>query len=936
MEGKATKNLGLRRFWAVFITSVLLFLATADWIAGMPMVYAAQDLVLKVHYHREDGNYEGWDVWLWEIGGDGGGFAFAEEDGEMVATKVVTPGVTSIGFIVRTADWAKDVDKDQFIDISEMVSGTVHIYVESGVEGYTKEYGEDAVTGVKLSKARYDQETGTITVEMTGAVEEDLKSAFRIRGSQGEVTIAEAAEGEKWQYILTPETPLDLNREYRITYDGNEYKLTMPNIFSTDAFEADYTYTGDDLGALWSPESTRFRVWAPTAEEVLLNLYGSGTEGTDDLLEQIAMTADVNGTWIAEKEGDINGTYYTYTAVINGEEREACDPYARTTGVNGKRAMVLDLAATNPQGWDTDVDPNAGGTYNDAIIYELHVRDLSSDSSSGIENVGKFLGLTETGTRTAGGMATGLDHIKELGVTHLHLLPVYDYGSVDEANLDKAQFNWGYDPVNYNVPEGSYSTDPYNGEVRVREMKQMVKTLHDNGISVIMDVVYNHVQSAGDFCVNRLVPGYFSRMDENGAYSNGSGCGNDTASERSMVRKYIVDSVKYWADEYHIDGFRFDLVGLLDTETVNQIVEEVHRDHPNVIFYGEGWTMDTAVTKEGITMATQLNSTETPGFAYFSDTIRDALKGSVFDTSLGYVSGAEGLEETIKKCFMGLTDWCTTPAQTINYASCHDNLTMMDRLTRSALSSSRADKIRMNNLAAAIYMTSEGIPFLQAGEEMLRTKMKADSTFDENSYASPDYVNSLKWETLEEEEYKQVFAYYKGLIAFRKAHGALRLTNAQDVQQNVFPVEGLPANVVAFQVNGGVNGETSEGLFLIFNPNNRTEEITLPDGVWDVYVNGEKAGTEVLATITNGKASVDPISALVLVKGTGTMIREEENPEDGGNVSAETEGAEIPEIAEDGSLGSGGLVAVVCIVAVIAVAGIGFAVLGKKKKNGNK
>ncbi len=931
MEGKATKNQRLRRFWAVLMASVLFFLAAAEWIAGMPTVYAAEDLILKIHYHREDGNYDGWDVWLWEIGGDGGGFAFAEEEGEMVATKVVTPGVTSVGFIVRTADWAKDVDKDQFIDISEMVSGTVHIYVESGVEGYTKEYGEDAVTGVKVSKARYDQETGSITVEMTGAVEGDLKEAFQIQGSQGQVAIAEAAEGEQWQYILTPDAPLELTREYRITYDGTQYQVTMPNIYSTDAFEADYTYTGDDLGAQWSPESTRFRVWAPTAEEVLLNLYGSGTEGTDDLLEQIAMTADVNGTWTAEKEGDLNGTYYTYTAVINGEEREACDPYARTTGVNGKRAMVLDLAATNPQGWDADVDPNAGGTYNDAIIYELHVRDLSSDPSSGIENVGKFLGLTETGTQTAGGMATGLDHIKELGVTHLHLLPVYDYGSVDESNLEKPQFNWGYDPVNYNVPEGSYSTDPYNGEVRVREMKQMVKTLHDNGISVIMDVVYNHVQSAGDFCVNRLVPGYFSRMDENGGYSNGSGCGNDTASERSMVRKYIVDSVKYWADEYHIDGFRFDLVGLLDTETVNQIVEEVHKDHPNVIFYGEGWTMDTAVTKEGITMATQLNSTETPGFAYFSDTIRDALKGSVFDTSLGYVSGAEGLEETIKQCFMGLTDWCTTPAQTINYASCHDNLTMMDRLTRSALSSSRADKIRMNNLAAAIYMTSEGIPFLQAGEEMLRTKMKADSTFDENSYASPDYVNSLKWETLEEDEYRQVFEYYKGLIAFRKAHGALRLTNAQDVEQNVIPVEGLPANVVAFQVNGGVNGETSEGLFLIFNPNNRTEEITLPDGVWDVYVNGEKAGTEVLATITNGKASVDPISALVLVKGTGTMIREEETPEESGDAAAGTESTEVPESVEESSFGSGGLIAVVCVVAVIAVAGIGFVVLRMKK-----
>ena len=453
MEGKATKNLGFRRAWAVFMASVLLFLAMAEGISNMPVVKAAEDLVLKLHYHREDGNYEGWDAWLWEIGGDGGGFAFAEEDGEMVATKVVTPGVTSIGFIVRTADWAKDVDKDQFIDISEMVSGTVHIYVESGVEGYTKEYGEDAVTGVKLSKARYDQETNTVTVNMTGAVEGDLTKAFRIQGSEGEAAVKEAVEGEQWQYILTLEEPLELTREYSITFDGNEYKVVMPNIYSTEDFEMEYTYTGDDLGAVWSAEETRFRVWAPTADAVYVNLYAGGTEGEEDLLEQIAMTADANGTWTAEKEGDLNGTYYTYTVVINGEEREACDPYARTTGVNGKRAMVIDLASTNPEGWDTDTDPHAGGTYNDAVIYELHVRDLSSDASSNIANVGKFLGLTETGTKTAGGMATGLDHIKELGVTHLHLLPIYDYGSVDESNLDKPQFNWGYDPVNYNVPD---------------------------------------------------------------------------------------------------------------------------------------------------------------------------------------------------------------------------------------------------------------------------------------------------------------------------------------------------------------------------------------------------------------------------------------------------------------------------------------------------
>ena len=938
MEGKATKNLGFRRAWAVFMASVLLFLAMAEGISNMPVVKAAEDLVLKLHYHREDGNYEGWDAWLWEIGGDGGGFAFAEEDGEMVATKVVTPGVTSIGFIVRTADWAKDVDKDQFIDISEMVSGTVHIYVESGVEGYTKEYGEDAVTGVKLSKARYDQETNTVTVNMTGAVEGDLTKAFRIQGSEGEAAVKEAVEGEQWQYILTLEEPLELTKEYSITFDGNEYKVVMPNIYSTEDFEMEYTYTGDDLGAVWSAEETRFRVWAPTADAVYVNLYAGGTEGEEDLLEQIAMTADANGTWTAEKEGDLNGTYYTYTVVINGEEREACDPYARTTGVNGKRAMVIDLASTSPEGWDTDADPHAGGTYNDAVIYELHVRDLSSDASSNIANVGKFLGLTETGTKTAGGMATGLDHIKELGVTHLHLLPIYDYGSVDESNLDKPQFNWGYDPVNYNVPEGSYSTDPYNGEVRVKEMKQMVKALHDNDISVIMDVVYNHVQSAGDFCFNLIVPGYFSRIDENGAYSNGSGCGNDTASERSMVRKYIVDSVKYWADEYHIDGFRFDLVGLLDTQTVNEIVEEVHKDHPNVIFYGEGWTMDTAVTKEGITMATQVNSTQTPGFAYFSDTIRDALKGSVFDTSVGYISGAQGLEETIRQCFMGLTDWCTTPAQTVNYASCHDNLTMMDRITRSALSSARVDKIRMNNLAAAIYMTSQGIPFMQAGEEMLRTKLKAGGTFDENSYASPDSVNSLKWDTLDEEEYQNVFEYYKGLIAFRKAHAALRLTNAQDVEQNVIPVEGLPANVVAFQINGGVNGETSEGLFLIFNPNEQTEEITLPDGVWDVYVNGEKAGTEVLSTITNGKASVDPISALVLVKGTGTMTREEEGSVEESTQILSDDGSVSGENSFDSSASAGSntvVIVVVCAAAVLA-AGIVIVLVQRKKKNSKK
>lgn len=857
-----------QRIRALLMAIVMITMTIAGNFTDVMTVKAAEDLTLKLHYHRADENYDGWDVWLWEEGGDGNGYAFEKEDGEMVATKVITPGVSSVGFIVRTADWTKDINEDQFIDISEMVSGTVHIYVESGKKGYTKEYGEDAVTGTKLSNARYEEETQVITVQMTGKIDGDLKKAFSIIGTDVEAAITEVTEKEQFTYLISVESPLDLTKNYNILFEGNEYKIIMPNIYSTESFEEEYIYTGTDLGATWSSEKTSFRVWAPTAEAVKVNLYASGTEGTDDLLEEIPMQADVNGTWIAQKEGDATGVYYTYTVTINGEETEACDPYARTTGVNGKRAMIIDLASTNPQGWESDANPHAGENITDAVIYELHVRDLSSDESAGIQNVGKFLGVIETGATTESGIPTGLDHMKDLGITHLHLLPSYDYGSIDETKLEEAKFNWGYDPVNYNVPEGSYSTDPYHGEVRVKEMKQMVQGLHENGISVVMDVVYNHVYNASEFCFNKIVPGYFSRIDEEGKYSNGSGCGNDTASERAMVHKYIVDSVKYWAEEYHIDGFRFDLVGLIDTETINEIVAEVHKDYPDVIFYGEGWTMDTSVTKDGYRMATQLNSEETPDFAYFNDTLRDSLKGNVFENSqTGYVSGAEGLEETITQCFLGAADWCPSPSQTVNYASCHDNLTLMDRLSRSALNATREERIRMNNLSAAIYMTAQGIPFMQAGEEMLRTKLKGSGEFDENSYASPDSVNSLKWDTLNEEEYQNTYNYYKGLIAFRSAHPALRMMTAEDVAANITPIEGLEANVTAFEIKGGANGDSADGMFIIFNPNRTQTQVTLPEGVWDVYINGEKAGTEVLETITEGTATVVPISAMVLIKG---------------------------------------------------------------------
>lgn len=918
-----------------FSMALLMILITVLTAVNDIVIARADDLTIKLHYHREDGNYDGWDVWMWEVGGaDGAAHELAEEDGEMVATKVVTPGITSVGFIVRTADWTKDIDEDQFIDLAEMVSGTVDIYVESGVKGYTKEYRDDAVTGTKVSAAKYDGESNVI-VTMTGAIEGDIKTAFTVKGSDGEVAVADVTAGENNEYTVKLSEALVDTKSYTITFDGNEYKVVMPSIYSTDKFESEYTYTGNDLGATWTKDKTTFRVWAPTAETVKVNLYKSGTEGTDDLIEQLEMKADVNGTWVAEKTGDLNGTYYTYLVNVNGAENEACDPYARTTGVNGKRAMVIDLASTNPTGWDTDKDPHAGLSYTDAIIYELHVRDLSSDSSSGISNVGKFLGLTETGTKTASGVPTGIDHIRNLGITHIHLLPSYDFGSVDETKLDTPQFNWGYDPVNYNVPEGSYSTDPYNGEVRVKEMKQMVQSLHNNNISVVMDVVYNHVYNSGEFCFNKIVPAYFSRVDENGKYSNGSGCGNDTASERAMVKKYIVDSVKYWADEYHIDGFRFDLVGLIDTVTINEIVTEVHKDHPNVIFYGEGWSMSTTLTKEGYEMATQVNSPKTPGFAYFSDTIRDLLKGSVFsETEPGYITGATGLEDKLKKCFMGLSPiWCKTPSQTVNYASCHDNNTLYDRITMTLPDASEADRIKMNNLAASIYLMSEGIPFIHAGEEMLRTKVKEDGTFDHNSYSSPDSVNSFKWNDLDKAEYMNVYNYYKGLISFRKNHAALRIDNPEDVNSSITAVDGLDANVVAFNIKGGVNEEVADGIFVIFNPNNAETEVALPDGEWKVCVNAEKAGTDVIETVTDGKAKVAPISAMVLVQGetTDPDAYQYEKPStstgDGQQATTATPGTTSNNKKKDN--GSTTLL----IIAAIAVVGlVAYVVVSKKKK----
>ena len=823
-------------------------------------------ITVKLHYARPDGVYTGWNAWAWTLAMGGKQYEFAKEKGEMVAAiKVDGYTTTSISFIVRKGAWEDQEFGERRIDVSTVASGTVHYYVTSGVEGCKLVLDDDAVLTNKLLAAELDYDSGKIRVQTSMPAIDPDADAFLLSHCDGTVVPVSNVSGDAGHYELTLDRELGLINlyKYKLRFRGYDYGIKTNTVYASKRFAAEFTYTGKDLGAVWTANATTFKVWAPTAETVQVALYRSGTAGTDDRIETVPMTRGQKGVWVATVPGNRNGQYYTYLVNRNGEQVEAVDPYARTTGVNGGRGMVIDLASTNPKGWDKDGNPNKLRAYTDAVLYELHVRDFSIDDSSGVSKAhqGKFLALTESGTTTPNGAVTGMDYLKKLGITHLHLLPVYDYGSVDESRLDIPQFNWGYDPVNFNVPEGSYSSDPYHGEVRIKEVKQMIKGLHDNGISVIMDVVYNHVYEAKDFCFNMLVPQYFSRTNGR-IYSNGSGCGNDTASERSMVSKYIVDSVCYWADEYHIDGFRFDLVGLIDTDTINSVMKKVHEKHPNVIFYGEGWTMNTGVTKPDKAMCTQLNSHMVPQFAFFSDTIRDALRGSVFDMSIpGFVTGAQVDKNILHSSYMGVPFWAQEPTQCINYVSCHDNNTLIDRIMLAAPNASRYLQVRMNNLAAAFTLTAQGIPFFQAGEEMLRTKPDGKGGLEHNSFRSSDAVNSIKWNTLDEKDVMNTCRYYRGLLKLRKSQEQLRLATREEVLETVKPLHVDNPHVVAF----GIGKKAGSQMLSIFNGGFDPIDLHLPEGRWDVLVNAESAGIEPIETLEQ-RIRVEPISAMILVK----------------------------------------------------------------------
>lgn len=674
--------------------------------------------------------------------------------------------------------------------------------------------------------------------------------------------------------------------------------------------------TDMELGALYAPEETVFRVWAPSAERVVLNRYAKGSSGEegDALLEMIELRQALdddgkwaNGVWTGAVSGDLHGTYYTYAVTVEGQTNETIDVYAKAAGVSGGRGMVVNLEATNPEGWEQDTHVCVAQA-TDAIVWEVHVKDFSSDPKAGFLEAdrGRYLAFTEKGTKVEGTeYTTGVDYLKELGVNYVQLLPVADQRNDETGDA----YNWGYEPLNYNVPEGQYSSNPYDGAVRIREFKQMVQALHEAGIGVIMDVVFNHVSDALTSPFHRTVPGYYFRQDTDGSFfGSGSACGNETASERGMFRRYMIDSVCYWAEEYHIDGFRFDLMGCHDIETMNQIRAALNRleDGERLLMYGEPWAAGQTHQPAGIQMAVQSNVRYLDsGIGAFNDGIRDAVKGHVFyDKATAFVQGGNGQEQPLEEAVMtdeklmaGLqgnanpaysNPWSKAPVQTISYVSCHDNLCLYDKLVISAenvtvqrngesgtaLGDSvfyerKENLVRMNRLAAVAYLTAQGKVFLQAGEEFARSKGG-----DDNSYNTAlTYANGREWNQINWSR-RAMFAdlndYYRGLIALRKAYAPFRAADMTTIANMTFS-DLSEENLIAYTIASP--GAAWDMVAVLLNANREEKQVTLRtvEGMelperWVCVVNQEQAGTQPIAGVSyeGSVITVPPQTALVL------------------------------------------------------------------------
>ena len=652
-------------------------------------------------------------------------------------------------------------------------------------------------------------------------------------------------------------------------------EVSKPNYQSVD----DYPVKSGSVQEVdYSPSCTAFSLWSPNADSVQLSLYESAESSAPLCTRWLKRQKD--GSWQTSVKGDLRGKFYAFRVwdpLLQYEQEESPGIFATAVGVNGRRGAIIDMRSTDPEGWSSDCRP-AMDRVADAVVYELHHRDYSIHPSSGVEHKGKFLALTEHGTLSPEGLATGIDHLKQLGVTHVQILPSYDYGSIDETRLADNRYNWGYDPVNYNVPEGSYSTDPYNPASRIREFKQMIQSLHRAGIRVILDVVYNHTYDVAHSNFTQTAPGYFYRTREDGSLGNASGCGNETASERPMMRKFMLESVRWWVEEYHIDGFRFDLMAIHDIPTMNAIRQMLDDIDPTILLYGEGWAAETPLLEESL-RPIKANIAAMPGIGAFSDELRDALRGPFYDDHQGaFLAGLPGSEQSIRFGIVGAIEhpqvdmtkvnysqqpWALQPTQLISYVSCHDDMMLTDRLRASVKplkgkTISDDELMRLDMLAQTLVLTSQGLPFLWNGEELMRDKRGVH-----NSYCSPDSINAIDWSLKARNQ--RLCDYYAGLIALRKAHPAFRLGDAELVRRQLEFIN-TPDCTVAFRLKDHAGGDAWKDIVVIANARREAVMVELPDDepYTAVVANGEVNADGLFRC--EKTAVVAPQSAMILHK----------------------------------------------------------------------
>ncbi len=837
--------------------------------------------MLRIHYYRYDQDYTGWDLWIWEKGQEGSLYMFSNQeylngDTQKMA-KISEIDVShfnskEVGIIIRRGGWhERDLHMDRYHTFSaKAINESEDIYLVQDTSEIF--YSIDKLSlSPGFEKALFENFREIFISLQSPANESHEVLPFQVYEDGLEVSIRHVTpiRGAR-QFMISLEKDMIPGCAYMIYKPGFRVGyVDYGMIYDTPEFENLFTYDGNDLGANWYPDYTVFKVWAPTASAMFLNLYETGSGSS--LKDVIEMSRKEKGVWEATVSGNLSGTYYTYSVIVMGNTLEAADPYARSSGVNGRRSMVVNLNETIPDGWD-HIHYKHLSNPTEAILYEVNVRDITSHSGSGTDFPRLFKGLAQKDTRSPENLPTGLSHLMDLGITHVHLMPIFDYFTVDETKPLEYQYNWGYDPTNFNVPEGSYSTDPHDGYTRIKELKEMIKSIKESGIGVVIDVVYNHTYKTMDSDFNKLVPGYYYRSDRLGVFSSGSGCGNEIASERSMVRNFIIDSVKRWASEYKIDGFRFDLMGLLDIETMNNIRLELDKISPSILLYGEGWTGGQSLLKS-YDAALKTNAPKLNRIAFFNDNTRDAIKGDNFhQDGTGFITGNLRYKEGVKFGVVGAVHhpcvdynkvnysgyaWASYAWHCVNYTASHDNLTLYDKLLASRPDLCEEDHIRLVKLAAAIVLTSQGIPFFMLGTDMMRSKKG-----EHNSYNLPDEINQIDWSL--KSKYYNVFNYHKGLISLRKAHPAFSMVQAEEIRRNIV-FHPCPDWVIAFSISNYANNDSWKTIFVVYNTGIGPETLNLPqEGLWHVVVDENTAGIAPISSFTGNSVEVAARSAKVL------------------------------------------------------------------------